>query len=93
MDENTEILINQVRGLHREFEAFRRRLEIFRPLISTANVSSPPTAAELDSAFGQPAALGAGFVGYIDDNGAGATYWHTAVVNGAWAYVQMAKAV
>ncbi|MCC6801539.1 MAG: hypothetical protein IT319_01545 [Anaerolineae bacterium] len=38
---------------------------------SAANVSSPPTDAELDSAFGQPGDVGAGFVGIVNDNGGG----------------------
>lgn len=39
--------------------------------VSTADVSSPPTDAELDSAFGTPAAVGKGFIALVDDNGAG----------------------
>ena len=39
---------------------------------STADVTAfAPTDAELDAAFGQPSALGAGFVGVINDAGAG----------------------
>jgi hypothetical protein len=34
------------------------------------NVSSPPTDAELDTAFGTPAAVGEGFVALLDDNNA-----------------------
>ena len=39
---------------------------------SSADVTAiAPTDAELDSAFGQPSALGSGFVGVINDAGAG----------------------
>lgn len=37
---------------------------------STADVSNPPTDAELDSTFGTPATVGAGFTVVLDDNGA-----------------------
>ena len=57
-------------------------------LNSTADVSSPPTDAELDAEFGTPAAAGAGFVATLDDNGAGTAgylvwsdgtnWWHAA---------------
>jgi len=42
--------------------------------LSTADVTTP-TDAELDSAFGQPATLGRRFIGIVDDNGAGTTYF------------------
>lgn len=35
---------------------------------SSESVTSTPTDAELDSAFGQPADVGAGFIGVVDDN-------------------------
>lgn len=38
--------------------------------IDTTNVSNPPTDAELDSAFGTPATVGAGFMAWVDDNNA-----------------------
>lgn len=60
---------------------------------SIANVSNPPTDAELDAEFGTPAVLGDGFVVFIDDNDAGALYWLVATVNGAWAYEQLNLAV
>jgi hypothetical protein len=42
-----------------------------RTKVSTANVSNPPTDAELDSTFGTPATVGSGFVGLVNDNGGG----------------------
>lgn len=38
--------------------------------VYTDNVSNPPTDAELDAIFGEPAEVGAGFMAVIDDNGA-----------------------
>lgn len=56
---------------------------------STANVSNPPTDAELDSALGTPAAVGAGYQCLLDDGGAdtnvylvvsnGTSWWTTAL--------------
>lgn len=43
--------------------------------VHTDNVSNPPTDAELDSALGLPATVGAGFTAYIDDNGAGTNFY------------------
>ena len=64
---------------------------------STANVSDPPTDAELDSAFGSPSTLGSGFIGLVDDNDAGADgdVWLCATTgtDGEWFYLSMTKAV
>ena len=43
----------------------------FRTKVSTANTANPPTDAELDSAFGQPATVGTGWVGILNDNAGG----------------------
>lgn len=61
----------------------------------TANVSNPPTDAELDSAFGDPTTVGAGFVGVVDDNDGGTDVWwvYTTGTAGEWFYVQGTKAV
>lgn len=59
---------------------------------ATDNVASPPTDAELDTAFGQPSGLGDGFTGLLDDNGAGTTVWLCYVINNAWWYEQLTKA-
>jgi len=55
---------------------------------SSANVSAPPTDAELDSAFGDPTTLGSGFKAILDDNGDGVTVytvWTTGNA-GEWYY-------
>ncbi len=65
---------------------------ILRAPTSTDNVASPPTDAELDTAFGQPAVLGDGFFGLLDDNDAGTTVWLCYVINLAWWYEQLTKA-
>ena len=59
------------------------------------NVSDPPTDNELDSAFGAPAAVGAGFVGVIDDNDGGTDCymcWTTGTAD-EWFYIKGTKAV
>lgn len=63
-----------------------------RHRVLTTDVSSPPTETELTGAFGTPGDLGNGFVGFIDDDGAGATVWLCAVVGGSWWYEQLSKA-
>lgn len=56
------------------------------------NVSSPPTDAQLDSAFGAPADLGSGFVGIVDDNGAESAVYLCVVVGTSWWYEALTKA-
>lgn len=60
---------------------------------STANVTTPiPTDAELDSAFGTPATVGAGFTATLDDNGAGTAMYAVASDGTNWWYTLMTKA-
>lgn len=59
---------------------------------STADVSNPPTDAELDSAFGQPADVGSSFLGILDDNGSHANLWIIASDGANWWHVAMTKA-
>lgn len=42
-----------------------------RTKVSTANISTPPTEAELISAFGTAATVGSGFTAIVNDNGGG----------------------
>ena len=51
-------------------------------IMSTLDVSNPPTAAELTAEFGSPSAVGAGFTICINDNGAG-TNAYTCTSDGA----------
>lgn len=51
---------------------------------STVDVSNPPTDAELDSAFGTPAAVGAGFLAGIDDNGGGVNVYLVYSTGAVW---------
>ena len=61
-----------------------------RTKLSTADVSNPPLDAELDSEFGTPATIGAGFTAIVDDNAGGAnvyivvsdgTNWHVIAIS------------
>lgn len=73
---------------------FKRRHDPTIDMIVTTNVSDPPTDAELDSAFGQPADLPDGFVGVVNDNNAGINIWIVRVIGGFWWYhPKLTKAV
>lgn len=60
---------------------------------SVANVSNPPTDAELDALFGTPATLPTNFGAIIDDNGAGANLWLVYAVGTRWGYSALTIAV
>jgi len=62
---------------------------------SDAALNNPlePTDAELDAAFGTPADLGNGFIGILDDGGAGITVWLCVTKRGAWWYEKLTEAV
>lgn len=78
------------RGLEYKDDAGNvRRLGI---ATSTADVSNPPTDAELDSAFGQPADVGAGFVAILDDAGGGANVYLVASDGAGWWYAALTQA-
>ncbi len=62
-------------------------------MISTDNVSDPPTDAQLDTAFGTPVALGPGFIGILDDNSANLDVWLCYTSDTSWFYLQGTKAV
>jgi len=65
-----------------------------RTLHSEYNISNPPTDAELDAAFGQPATVGEGFFAFVDDNDGGLIVRLVASVGGSWRYsVDLTKAV
>lgn len=64
-----------------------------RGKISTADVTNPPTDAELDSAFGTPSTVGAGFTALLDDNGAGTAVYLVGSDGTNWWHLLMTKAV
>jgi|GEM_PF-4757095 len=59
----------------------------------TASVSNPPTKAQLDSVFGSPATLGAGFIGLIDSNGAQTDVYLCVTTPTNWFYTKLTKAL
>ena len=63
-----------------------------RTIWSEANVSDPPTDAELDAAFGTPATVGEGFIALVDDNNANTTTWLVFSLGGSWWYEELTKA-
>jgi hypothetical protein len=61
--------------------------------VSTANVSNPPTDAELDTEFGTPATVGAGYQAIVNDNNAGTNVYIITSDGANWWYAAMTKAV
>jgi hypothetical protein len=68
-------------------------LETYQMPTSNANVSIPPTDAELDAAFGLPAVVGDGFIAILDDNGANTNVWFVASNGTSWWHGALTKAV
>jgi len=60
------------------------------PIVSTANVSNPPAAAELTQLFGDASN---GFRAIVDDSGAGTNYWLIERSGNSWLYAALTKAV
>lgn len=58
--------------------------------VSTNAVSSPPTEAELDSAFGDPEVLGEGFMGVV--NNGGVVWLCVTISTSSWYYEQLTQA-
>ena len=64
-----------------------------RTITALDDISIPPTDAQLDTAFGEPATVGAGFIGLVNDNDAG-TSCYLCISNGTnWFYRAYVKAV
>ena len=82
MDQLTRDIVRRLAALERRADEFRLP-ETLIP-VSRANMSSPPTDAELDTAFGTPANVGAGFLALIDDNGVDASVWMVASNGTSW---------
>lgn len=59
---------------------------------STADVSNPPTAAELNAEFGAPGTVGAGFKAIINDNDADTNFWNVISDGTSWWYFAGTKA-
>ena len=61
-------------------------------MVRNDDVSATPTDAEFDTAFGDAASQLDGFVGLLDDNGAGTTLYAVFQKGSAWFYVALTKA-
>lgn len=76
-------LVARVTKLERTLARFLAQTE--RGIVRRAdNVSNPPTDAELNTAFGNAADLPEGFVGIVDDSGAGIAVWLCIQSNNDW---------
>jgi len=60
---------------------------------STDDTATPPTDAQLDTAFGEPTSLREGFCGVLDDAGAGVSVYFVTVADGDWWHVALTKAL
>jgi len=73
-------------------DIYRAFLKSWYPQYDTSNVSNPPTDAELDTAFGGPDIVGAGFTAIVNDD-AGSTNEYLVWSDGTyWWYVAGTKA-
>lgn len=59
---------------------------------SETDVSNPPTDAELDSAFGTPATVGAGFEAIVNDGGGNANVYRVVSTGSSWFYSTLTQA-
>ena len=84
-------LIRQSIDLRRRIEALERK-EQERPEVSTADVTNPPTDAELDSAFATPTNLPEGVLKIVDDNNAETAVYLVFPIGSTWWYIAATKA-
>jgi hypothetical protein len=68
-------------------------LETYQIPTSDANTANPPTDAQLDAAFGTPAAVGDGYLALLDDAGTGNAVYLVASDGTNWWHLLMTKAV
>lgn len=74
-------------------DIYKAFLRSWYPKYSTANVSDPPSEAELNTEFGSPAIVGAGFTAIVNDAGGESTEWLVWSDGTYWWYVEGTKAV
>lgn len=85
-------MAGRLKRLERRLERLERQ-ESATVRYQEAATSSPPTDAQLDAAFGDPADLHNGFIGILKNTSLGTSYWLVWVVDGVWAYEEGTKAV
>ena len=83
-----EILAGQIAALRERLAELEARDEPVLRVV-TDDVSNPPTDVELDAAFGTAAAVGTGFIGVVDDNGAGTNVYLIVSDGSDWWYVAL----
>ena len=83
-----EVLAGQVAALRERLAELEARDEPVLRVV-TDDVSNPPTDVELDAVFGTAAAVGTGFVGVVDDNGAGANVYLVVSDGSNWWYEEL----
>ncbi len=90
--DDTDTLITPESGTELALAGIVKATDGVRGKHSTANVTNPPTDAELDSAFGTPATVGAGFTATLDDAGGGTAMYVVASDGTNWWHTLMTKA-
>ncbi len=90
--DDTDTLITPESGTELALAGVVKATDGVRGKHSTADVTNPPTDAELDSAFGTPSTVGAGFTATLDDNGAGTAMYLVASDGTNWWHTLMTKA-
>lgn len=78
----TELLLATIEDLQRRMKEMERAVNRLQRVeavgggpISEANVSNPPTAVQLTAALGSPANISPGMPKFVDDNGAGTSFY------------------
>lgn len=100
-DAITRITLTSSNGTDNEFVTGSRvTVKLLKPVAigggvvntSDANVSNPPTDAELDSAFGTPATVGNGYTVLLNDNGDDINNYLVLSNGTSWLYTTLTKA-
>lgn len=88
-----EDLQRRVKALERTVGRLQRLETAGGGPVSTANVSNPPTAAQVTAAFGAPADISEAMIKFVDDNGAATAVYLVVPINNAWWIFTGTKAV
>lgn len=81
-------------GVTKNYSLTDCSLDGLKTKVATNNVNdTTPTAAELITSFGAASAVGAGFVGVVNDNAGGTNFYIVATDGTSYFYLKMTKAL